>query len=392
MTIAGRLDIDLTCRSGSSASARIASRRPHGVTRMFRGRRPAEVTSLVPLVFSVCGMAQGAAAATACERALGIATSSETRRIRDILILAETAREHLLRVVMDWPRCMAAATDPAMLRRVMELDQRFRKALAGGGTVFEPGAVMTCDIVAIEHAVADLCDLLEVVVFGEPAETWLTRSTLADLIGWTNAGMLPAQFLLQQILRSDALQVGPVSIDAVPDIDDVELAGALFGEDAKRFIALPTWEGRPRETTALSRQARHPLIQALGDGRGHGIGARLVARLVELAGLPDRMTLLIEEGNTGSENDEAVDTCGVGIGIARSEAARGRLIHGIEIQHGVVARYLIVAPTEWNFHPEGAAARALALIAGSGRSDARGLADLMITAFDPCVEYSLAVH
>ena len=84
MTIAGRLDIDLTCRSGPSASARIASRRPQGVTRMFRGRRPAEVASLVPLVFSVCGMAQGAAAATACERALGIATSSETRRIRDI--------------------------------------------------------------------------------------------------------------------------------------------------------------------------------------------------------------------------------------------------------------------------------------------------------------------
>ncbi|QWG14596.1 nickel-dependent hydrogenase large subunit [Bradyrhizobium sediminis] len=392
MTIAGRLDINLTCRSGSSASARIASRRPHGVTRMFRGRRPAEVTSLVPLVFSVCGMAQGTAAATACERALGIATSFETRRIRDILMLAETAREHLLRVVMDWPRCMAMATDSAMLRRVMGLDQRFRRALTSGGRVFEPGSMATCDIAAVESAVDDLCDLLEIAVLGEPAETWLARSTLADIEDWAQAGMLPAQLLLQQILRSDALQVGSVSIDAVPDIDDVELAGALFGEDAERFIALPTWEGRPRETTALSRQARHPLIQALGYGCGHGIGARLVARLVELAGLPDRMTVLIEGENTGSEGDEADDACGEGVGIARSEAARGRLIHGVEIQHGVVQRYLIVAPTEWNFHPEGAAAQALALIAGSGRSDARGLADLMITAFDPCVEYSLAVH
>ena len=81
-----------------------------------------------------------------------------------------------------------------------------------------------------------------------------------------------------------------------------------------------------------------------------------------------------------------------GIGIAHSEAARGRLIHGVEVQDGLVKRYLILAPTEWNFHPRGAAAQALALIAGSGRSDARGLADLMITAFDPCVEYSLAVH
>jgi Ni,Fe-hydrogenase I large subunit len=357
---------------------------------MFRGRRPAEVTRLVPLVFGVCGMVQGAAAATACERALGIATFSGTRRIRDILMLAETAREHLLRVVMDWPRCMATAADPATLCQVMGLDRRFRQAMADE-TVFEPGSAITCDVAAIESAVADLGDLLEAVVFGEPAETWLARSTLADLGDWARAGKLPAQLLLQQTMRSDALQIGSVSIDAVPDIDDAGLAGMLFGEDAEQFIALPTWEGRPRETTALSRQAWHPLIQVLGDGHGHGIGARLTARLVELAGLPDRMIALIETANA-SEGDEAVNICGGGIGIARSEAARGRLIHAVEIQQGLVERYFIVAPTEWNFHPDGAAARALALIAGCGRSDARGLADLMITAFDPCVEYSLAVH
>jgi uptake hydrogenase large subunit len=165
----------------------------------------------------------------------------------------------------------------------------------------------------------------------------------------------------------------------------------LFGEYAEQFIALPTWEGRPRETTALSRQAWHPLIQTLGGGQGHGIGARLIARLVELAGLPDRMTVLIE-ANGGSDGNETVDESGNGIGIACSEAARGRLIHGVEVRRGLVERYFIVAPTEWNFHPEGAAAQALSLIAGSGRRDARDLANLMITAFDPCVEYSLAVH
>jgi len=391
MTIAGRLDIDLACRSGPTASARIASRRPHGATRMFRGRRPDEVASLVPLVFSVCGMAQGAVAATACERALGIETFSETRRMRDILVLAETAREHLLQVVLDWPRCMATPTDPVTLRQVMGLDQRFRRAFADGGSVFEPGGVITCDIAAIEGAVADLADLLEAVVFGEPAGTWLARSTESDLGDWAHAGRLPAQRLLQQTLRSAALQVGSVSIDAVPDMDDADLAAMLFGDDAERFVALPTWEGRPRETTALSRQLSHPLIQAFGIGQGHGIGARLVARLVELAGLPGRMTAHVEAASTWRD-DEAVDGCGEGIGIACSEAARGRLIHAVELRHGIVARYFIVAPTEWNFHPEGAAARALALIAGSGRSDARGLAELMIGAFDPCVEYSLAVH
>lgn len=390
MTIAGRLNIDLTCRFGPSASARIASSRPHRVTRIFRGRRPAEVASLVPLLFSVCGMAQGAAAVTACERALGITTFSETRRIRDILMLAETAREHLLRVVMDWPRCTATAADPAALRQVMGLDQRFRRAMAGD--VFEPGCVILCDVAAVESAIADLGDLLETVVFGEPAQAWLARRTLADLEDWALAGQLPAQLLLRQTLRSDALQIGSVAIDAVPEIDDAELADMLFGEDAEQFIALPTWEGRPRETTALSRQVWHPLIQVLGDGQGHGIGARLIARLVELAGLPGRMTAVIAASGAGIGGADVASAGAGGIGIARSEAARGQLIHGVEVEDGLVKRYLILAPTEWNFHPRGAAAQALALIAGSGRRDARNLADLMITAFDPCVEYNLAVH
>ena len=101
---------------------------------------------------------------------------------------------------------------------------------------------------------------------------------------------------------------------------------------------------------------------------------------------------IIETAKAEHGGDDTVNSGKVGIGIARTEAARGRLVHGVEILDGLVRRYLILAPTEWNFHPQGAAAQALALIAGSGRSDARGLADLMIIAFDPCVEYSLTVH
>jgi hypothetical protein len=391
MTIGGRLEIHLTCRPGAEASARIASRRPQPMTRMLRGRSPSEVASLVPLVFSVCAMAQGAASATACERALGIATFPATRQVRDVLMLAETAREHLLRVVMDWPRCATMPSDPALPRRVMQLDRRFRRAIEAAAA-FAPGRAIACNHAAIGDAIAELDDLLQSVVFGEPAEVWLARHTFSDIVDWSEAGSSPAQLLLRRTLRTDAWGIGAISVDAVPDIDDAGFVAALFGDNADTFVHLPTWEGRPRETTALSRQARHPLIRLLADAPGYGIGARLVARLVELATLPGRMTELIEAAIDATGRDDAVEARRDGIGIAHSEAARGRLIHGIEIQHGLVERYLIVAPTEWNFHPEGAAARALALIAGSGRDDVRGLADLMITAFDPCVEYSLAVH
>jgi coenzyme F420-reducing hydrogenase alpha subunit len=383
MTIAGRLEINLTCGPGPSASVQIASSRPRAIARMFQGRSPSEVAGLVPLLFSVCAMAQGATSATACERALGIATSPQSRQIRDLLVLAETAREHLLRVVIDWPRGTATESDPATLRWVMGLDQQFRRSMAGNGAAFAPGAAVTCDTAAIKTAIAELGDLLQSAVFAESPRNWLARCTVADLADWADAGTTPAQLLLRQTLRT---------VDAVPEMDNAEFAERLFGDDAERFVAKPMWQARPRETTALSRQLAHPLIQALGDERGHGVGARLAARLVELAGLPDRMTDLIEQDSAGCDADDAGNARNAGLGIARTEAARGRLIHGVEIRDGVVGRYLILAPTEWNFHPQGAAAQALAVIAGSGRTDARDLADLMITAFDPCVEYSLAVH
>jgi Ni,Fe-hydrogenase I large subunit len=56
-----------------------------------------------------------------------------------------------------------------------------------------------------------------------------------------------------------------------------------------------------------------------------------------------------------------------------------------------IERYRILAPTEWNFGPEGPAARALADIAGRPVDIARTQAQLLIHAIDPCVGYDLEV-
>ena len=54
-----------------------------------------------------------------------------------------------------------------------------------------------------------------------------------------------------------------------------------------------------------------------------------------------------------------------------------------------IARLRILAPTEWNFHPEGAAARALASLRGDDRNTTQIQANLLIHAIDPCVGYEL---
>ncbi len=82
-----------------------------------------------------------------------------------------------------------------------------------------------------------------------------------------------------------------------------------------------------------------------------------------------------------------------GVGVAQIEAARGRLIHAVEMEAGKVARYRILAPTEWNFHPSGAVAQGLARIAASEKREAcASLAKLLAISADPCVGAEVRVR
>ena len=78
-------------------------------------------------------------------------------------------------------------------------------------------------------------------------------------------------------------------------------------------------------------------------------------------------------------------------GISQVEAARGRLVHRVVCDDGVVSDYRIVAPTEWNFHATGSVADGLAHLA-TDRPDVVQQADLFLTLMDPCVGWSLEVH
>ena len=103
------------------------------------------------------------------------------------------------------------------------------------------------------------------------------------------------------------------------------------------------------------------------------------------------MLAILDGLDDSAEPDERA-ALGRGIGVAQIEAARGRLVHAVEMAGDTVRRYRILAPTEWNFHPEGAAAHGLAKIAASGAGDCADLARLFVTAVDPCVGVDVRVH
>ena len=69
--------------------------------------------------------------------------------------------------------------------------------------------------------------------------------------------------------------------------------------------------------------------------------------------------------------------------IGWCEMARGLLLHWVQLDpSGQVQDYRVLAPTEWNFHPAGALARAIADLPPHDVASAHILA----AAYDPCVD------
>jgi uptake hydrogenase large subunit len=64
----------------------------------------------------------------------------------------------------------------------------------------------------------------------------------------------------------------------------------------------------------------------------------------------------------------------------------------VRLSSATVNDYAIVAPTEWNFHPEGAFAQDMC---GLKETDARGLQQLAhveALSLDPCVAYDVEIR
>ena len=73
----------------------------------------------------------------------------------------------------------------------------------------------------------------------------------------------------------------------------------------------------------------------------------------------------------------------------RAETARGLLMHEIVLDGERIADYLIVAPTEWNFHPQGPLGGWLVGRDATDREALHAFAARAVAALDPCVRWEL---
>ncbi len=361
---AERLAGEMLLRPGAPAGAAIHSSRPELVPRLTTGRAAAELPALLGAVFTLCSHAHRWTAERAIAQAQAQAGapgqgSNVTEADRQAHRVA-TVREQLLRLGHDWPRLLPGAA---------------------GHTHLLQGCPLWAREGSDAQRLVQLPEWLAKRWLGCTPAAWLQAYETAPAEGpacWAQAGQgaLAAMLQAQRAACQALPAAGPVlNLLTDPSRHMPALAAHMAG--AAHFCAQPQWLGNVPDTGPWTRiNDPHPrTVLTAWD--------RLVARVVDLLRLaaPDGARWL----------QAGALALAPGEGMAWTEMARGLLVHWVRLEGAAferVAAYRVLAPTEWNFHPQGVLARALqALPSGPAAHDA---AARLAVSFDPCVRFRMA--
>ena len=382
MGIEGHLNIRLGTESGSVGMVQINSSRPVHASSIFHGKELQEVLNTLPMLFAVCGTAQACAGVRACEQTLGMMPSPQIEAQRSCLVRMENLREQLWRILLEWPGYLDETSDQQSMMLALVLQREHRQIVTDGRNPFLlPGDGHVSEPADMQGLVSSVAGLLEKVVFGMPASRWLEITGVPWLEEWSKAGSTLAARTIGFLIDQGLCELGRCQVESLPNMES-ELLHELLQDD--NFVAHPQWLGSCRETTSCSR-VDSQLMQQLRGRYGNGLLVRLVARLTEIAQLsmdllpaPSGQECMVEPGKINNP------------GIGQVVAARGQLVHRVGLKQGLISSYQILAPTEWNFHPDGLVATALATLKGDAARIERQ-ARLLINAIDPCVGYELSI-
>lgn len=338
--------------------------------RLLRGQRGSEVSRTLSSVFTLCAHAHRRTA----ELALAAAQAGSQIPVNEtpVLLWLETARDHLRSMALDWPQRLPQA----------HADARNLGWLSGCPLPLGSASAVT-DAAVAWQLLAALRVWLEQHVLGQPVLVWLAACRDPDALAvWCHAEsvrLAPAYCLAawQPIAQTLAPQMRCLDLlDEDPALQSArlrQLAQSL--RDEPDFVLRPTWLGQCAETGAWSR-----LRQRHAQSRPSA-GTRLSARWLELVELAAADPTAPSQGSAPLLATGALKLA-EGQALAWCEMARGLLLHWVQLDaDGRVRDYRVLAPTEWNFHPDGALAQALAALSPDDTVAARTLA----AAFDPCV-------
>jgi Ni,Fe-hydrogenase I large subunit len=290
----------------------------------------------------------------------------------------------------DWASQAETALSRDHLASLATLMSEARQACFQKGDSFTLRPEIKFDVAVIESIIQRINKLCHEKIFGVTPVEWYELDDLQGFNRWIDQTDTLATGLLRELRDHNQTDAGDWGVEPLPQLDHQQLCQRLSKADADKFIAAPDWQGQIHETGPLTRLQSHPLLQQLKQRYGSGVMPRLVARLLELASMPGALSQQLSALKGSGEGVEKCHQSNITQqGVGEVEAARGRLFHRVVQQDGTIRQYQIVAPTEWNFHPQGVVYQGLKRLSAKHETQLRQQAERVIGAVDPCVGFQL---
>lgn len=344
---------------------RVASTRPVGFSTALFVNRPAdEIPGLVGRLHALCGLSHATAGAAAIAAARGGDWREEAAARFDGLA-AERLGEHLRSIFLGPSARAANEVSREALADLRVVLAATRELAAAGEAPIDTGARDA----AVERARAGT-ERLGLVLDGHGRPWWPSGSWADDVV------------------RRAAGATGDVHLPADPlGPDDDAAVVAALAADPQGFAAVPRLGTRRPETGAFARSVLRT------GGAAFGGRQRLEARLAEIARAGRTLQAGGEARRRELDDWVSAGTLAADTGYAAVESPRGRLHHLVRLDAaGRVAAYAVLAPTEWNFGPDGPFAATVRANRVTADEIGRSRVEHLAAALDPCVGFAVTVE
>ena len=410
--VEGEANLNFEFKDGKINSVDINFNIYRGIEEILRGKAPRDALVINPRVCGICNHAHLIATVKALEDGLersGIEfiISKKAKDIREFTLACELIQNHIkwlyLTIYPNLNKILKLKIDENYALKASYIANIITKALAifAGQWPHSSYAVIggvTCDptyldVIQAQNYMEDAIRFFEKVVIGISLDEYLSIKSVSNLNilsgdfakllyllgenGFAKRGKSFDRFIsftnskISKRAKSIATTISKVDFKYIKEYsqDDSFAKGVKYKD---KFF----------ETGPLARAIinKEPIIKSLHKKYKDSTLTRVYARVHEVALLlkyAKDLLINLDITQPSCTLNSKIEINNIK-GIASVEAARGSLIHKVNIEDGLIKEYSIITPTQWNLSNNGVATHAMLGV------ESQEIASFIFRTFDVC--------
>ena len=410
--VEGEANLSFEFKDGKISNVDINFNIYRGIEEILKGKPPRDALVITPRVCGICNHAHLIASVKALEDGLlrsGVEFSltNKAQEIREFTLACELIQNHIkwlyLTIYPYLNRLLKVETNENYALKASYIANSVTKAIAifagqwphssyavPGGVTCDPTYV---DVVQAQGYIEDAIRFYEKVVIGLDLDEYLSIESVSHLDklggdfakllyllgenGFANIGKSFDRF----IAFSDS-KISKKAKSIVTTVSNVDFKFIKEHAQKGSYAKAVDYKGRYFEVGPLARAMinREPIIRSLHKRYKDATIIRVYARVHEAGVLLQYAKELLDMLDVTQEScvlDSKIEISDIE-GIGAVEAARGSLIHKIEVKDSLIKSYNIITPTQWNLSNGAIAANAMV-----GLED-EAIASFVFRTFDVC--------